>query len=73
MAVLHSQLLLVDLLLHSWRTADNLSIWARGTGVDPLLAELRDVQEDFAEWGRNDPLYAWTVEQGRQSGNAPST
>lgn len=69
----HSQMLLVDLLLHSWRTADNIAIWARDRRVDPLLAELRQVQEDFAEWGRGDPLYAWTLRQGGQSpGASPS-
>ncbi len=63
----HSQMLLVDLLLHSWRTTDNIAIWARDRAVDPLLTELRQVQEDFAEWGRGDLLYAWTCKQGGQS------
>ena len=61
---LHSQLLLVDLLLHSWRTSDNIASWAKDRDAGPLLAALRLVQEDFAEWGRIDPLYAWTVKQG---------
>ncbi len=65
----HSQLLLVDLLLHSWRTTDNIAIWAQDRGAGPLLAELRQVQKDFAEWGRSDLPNAWTIEQG---GRAPS-
>lgn len=68
----HSQMLLVDLLLHSWRTTDNIAIWARDRAVDPLLAELRQVQQDFAEWGRGDLLYAWTLKQGGQSAGASS-
>lgn len=60
---LHSQLLLVDLLLHSWRTTDNIASWTKDTDAALLLSELRSVQDDFASWGRIDPLYAWAVKQ----------
>jgi hypothetical protein len=58
-----SQLLLVDLLLHSWRTSDNIARWATDRDADQLVAQLRKVQTEFANWGRVDPLYAWTVQQ----------
>lgn len=60
---LDSQMLLVDLLLHSWRTTDNVVVWARNAGARPLLPELGEVQADFAEWGGGDPLYSWAVDQ----------
>lgn len=59
----HSQLLLVDLLLHSWRTCDNLMAWSQARDAGPLTEPLRSVQKEFAEWGRVDPLYAWAVSQ----------
>ncbi len=65
-----SQLLLVDLLLHSWRISDNISQWARNTGSAPFAQKIARVQEVFASWGRSDPLYTWTVEQGIKEGQA---
>lgn len=68
----HSQLLLVDLLLHGWRTTDNIAGWAKDRDTGPLLTELRAVQEGFAEWGLADPLYAWTAKQGRVGQASPN-
>ena len=68
----HSQLLLVDLLLHGWRTTDNIAGWTKDRDTGPLLTELRAVQEGFAEWGRADPLYAWTAKQGRVGQASPN-
>lgn len=61
---LHSQLLLVDLLLHGWRTTDNVATWMSDRNAARLLSDLRSVQGEFAGWGRLDPLYAWAVRQG---------
>ena len=63
----HSQLLLVDLLLHAWRTTDNIIRWAKdNTGASPLTRELAVAQEILAAWGAVDPLYRWTIDQGNQ-------
>lgn len=59
----HSQLLLVDLLLHGWRTTDNVAAWAKAKGADELLIPVEAAREDFAHWGRIDPLYGWSVSQ----------
>jgi len=68
---IHTRLLLVDLLLHGWRTSDNIALWARDRDDGPLPADLRAVQRDFAYWGGIDPLYAWAVQQ-RPAGQASS-
>lgn len=64
----HSQVLLVDLLLHSWRTSDNLFRWANESGAIPLAEELAEARGTFADWGTSDPLYHWAVEQRPEEG-----
>jgi hypothetical protein len=59
------QLLLVDLLLHSWRTWDQFVAWqgkldTRQRFPMPPLAE--QISPRLAEWGKRDPLYALSVE-----------
>ena len=66
-----SQLLLVDLLLHGWRTVDNVISWANDSGAVPLARDLAEAQETFAAWGTADPLYRWAVDQGDQKARAP--
>lgn len=57
-----AQMLLVDLLLHSWRTTDNLINWTSGAGgVEPVAGLLETAQQSFSNWGRTDPLYEWTI------------
>lgn len=67
-----SQMLLVDLLLHSWRTTDNIILWAANTGTASLESELARVRSILGAWAHSDPSYAWAVEQGQQSGPAAS-
>lgn len=67
----HSQLLLVDLLLHAWRTTDNVFCWADDTGPAALTQELAGAQQAFAAWGATDPLYQWAVNQGDADGQVP--
>lgn len=57
-----AQMLLVDLLLHSWRSVDSLIEWARGRPVhESIPVGLRSIQERFSRWGSEDPLYRWSV------------
>ena len=57
-----SQLLLVDLLLHAWRTTDNLVTWEqRGPVHESVSGPLVSAQECFSDWGRQDPLYEWSI------------
>ena len=56
-----AQVLLVDLLLHCWRIADNLSEWLRASSaaLDPIAQPLVSVKLMLSKWGDRDPLYAW--------------
>jgi hypothetical protein len=57
-----AQMLLVDLLLHGWRTTDHLLEWAdQQTATSTVTAALREAQAAFAAWGRLDPLYEWSL------------
>lgn len=57
-----AQMLLVDLLLHSWRTIDNLIEWVRGRRVHESVPKgLRSTQQLFSSWGSKDPLYKWSL------------
>ena len=48
-----AQMLLVDLLLHSWRTTDNLIKWeARFPAYDAVTDALQAAQRAFGRWGR---------------------
>jgi len=60
-----AQLLLVDLLLHSWRITDNLRKWASGRRWIPreVIGSLHTVQQSLASWGELDPLYAWACSE----------
>ena len=52
---------LVDLLLHCWRIADNLSEWLRASsaGFRSYCSAVFSAKRMLAEWGNRDPLYAW--------------
>ena len=56
-----AQVLLVDLLLHCWRIADNLCAWIRTSIVasDAILMPLNSARRSLSNWGERDPLYAW--------------
>lgn len=57
-----AQMLLVDLLLHSWRSVDCLIGWTQGRSVhSSISAGLRSTQQRFSRWGSEDPLYKWSV------------
>lgn len=57
-----AQMLLVDLLLHSWRTTDNLITWELRSAVhESVSGALTSAQGRFSDWGRSDPLYEWSV------------
>mgnify|MGYP000586642334 CR=1 FL=1 len=57
-----AQMLLVDLLLHSWRTTDNLIAWEQLHPVhESVSGPLRSAQDGFSAWGRQDPLYEWSI------------
>ncbi len=57
-----AQMLLVDLLLHSWRTTDNLIRWmSRAPVTESITSALKSAQRDFSNWGSNDPLYDWVI------------
>ena len=56
-----AQVRLVDLLLHSWRIADNLCAWLRTAtaAADAILRPLYSARRSLSKWGQRDPLYAW--------------
>ena len=56
-----AQVLRLDLLLHCWRIADNLSKWLRASSAasDPISRPLFSARFMLAKWGDRDPLYAW--------------
>lgn len=57
-----AQLLLVDLLLHSWRTTDSLIEWTdRFNAHGPISSALANAQMAFASWGSEDPLHEWSI------------
>ncbi|MFN7147950.1 MAG: hypothetical protein ACK4V6_00565 [Microthrixaceae bacterium] len=57
-----SQMLLVDLPLHSWRTTDNLIAWTgRFPPLESVSEALSNGQHAFARWGETDPLYKWSL------------
>jgi hypothetical protein len=56
-----AQMLMMDLLLHSWRITDNVLAWT-DRRTDPRLAiELLAAQSVFDTWGKQDPLYEWAL------------
>lgn len=57
-----AQMLLVDLLLHSWRIVDNLLLWMReAPAPESAEAPLRQAQHVLASWGDRDPLCQWSL------------
>ena len=56
-----AQVLLVDLLLHCWRIADNLCAWIRTStsASDAILMPLYSATRSLSEWRERDPLYEW--------------
>lgn len=57
-----AQTLLVDLLMHSWRTTDNLITWEVRCPVhESVSGPLKSAQGGFSDWGRQDPLYGWSI------------
>jgi hypothetical protein len=60
-----AQLLLVDLLMHCWRTWDQVRAWLTSLGSARQLgipAAASDLAHGFKEWGERDPVYALMVE-----------
>ena len=58
---LAAQMLLVDLLLHCWRTADNVAHWFQNSSNAPAAFPyaIRAAKRALAAWGEKDPLYPW--------------
>ena len=56
-----AQVLLVDLLLHCWRVADNLCAWILTlmSKSDAILMPLNSARRSLNKWGERDPLYTW--------------
>lgn len=60
-----AQLLLVDLLMHCWRTWDQVRAWMISLDSGRQLeipAAASDLAREFEEWGKRDPVYALMVE-----------
>jgi len=52
------QLLVVDILLHGWRTADSAVQWSAQKGLGPMVVgTLAPSRSKLAAWGKRDPLY----------------
>jgi hypothetical protein len=61
-----AQLLLVDLIVHSWRTWDQVLNWSTKTSpgaVATVLAQGGEISVRLNEWGKQDPMYALMVER----------
>ena len=57
-----AQVLLVDLLLHSWRTTDSLIKWEERFPAHESVGDaLRAAQRALVLWGDDDPLYGWAL------------
>ena len=58
-----AQMLLVDLLLHGWRTADSLHKWNEQRAAHPQVGErIAAGRAACSRWGQVDPLYSLAVE-----------
>jgi hypothetical protein len=52
------QLLVVDILVHGWRTADSAVQWSAQKGLGPMVGgTLAPVRDKLTVWGKRDPLY----------------
>jgi len=52
------QLLVVDILLHGWRTADSAVQWSVQKGLGPMVGgTLAPARSKLTAWGKRDPLY----------------
>lgn len=51
-----AQFLLVDLLLHCWRTWDQVKAWSEENGYS-LVNETTQISGRFGRWGHYDPVY----------------
>ena len=52
------QLLVVDILLHGWRTADSAVQWSALKGLGPMVGgTLAPARNKLTRWGKRDPLY----------------
>jgi len=60
-----AQLLLVDLIVHSWRTWDQLVCWSKefGCASRAVVALGSQVSWRLNEWGKQDPIYTLMVER----------
>jgi hypothetical protein len=60
-----AQILLVDLIVHCWRTWDHIPQWATSVPlVQPIISVLGPrIYPPLKEWGQVDPLYAAMVEK----------
>lgn len=57
-----AQMLMLDLLLHTWRSTDNLVQWGLRCQAHPVfMAKLRAGQQQFAAWAQEDALYEWSL------------
>lgn len=56
-----AQLMLVDLLLHCWRTWDQVRNWLTVREIGFPRAGL-EISHRLSEWGKRDPIYALAVE-----------
>jgi len=57
-----AQLLLVDLLLHCWRTWDQVSAWLR-IQKHEIPEKAMEIGFTLANWGKQDPVYIYSCSQ----------
>jgi hypothetical protein len=59
-----AQILLADLITHSWRTWDQVVVWAEDVPrANPIIsASIPRIYPRLREWGKVDPLYALMLE-----------
>jgi hypothetical protein len=60
-----AQVLLVDLIVHCWRTWDQLRQWSNTapTALAIVLSVGRQISQRLNQWGARDPMYALMVER----------
>ena len=59
-----AQLLLVDLLTHSWRTWDQVVVWSKEfPRAARVVSQHSHINWRLHEWGKQDPLYLLMVER----------
>ncbi|HUE82856.1 MAG TPA: hypothetical protein VMM84_12155 [Pyrinomonadaceae bacterium] len=60
-----AQMLLVDLIVHCWRTWDQVVQWSTATpqAAAIVLAQGQQISARLNQWGKRDPMYALMVER----------